>query len=451
MIYPRCIAVRTCARFLSSLAIALLVFVPTSAWAVYPQKIELVGKGAEEIPTANIRFEANDGSVVMVKKDDDDGTIALIFPGDTPVPGSLILPLPDGSTARVAIPVAKPSEKIVLDLPRRSARAIPDRPGPNRSFPVKPSRSPSVTISVIGGVMDTQLPSVGAGTRVSGGTESFAALLDENVAIPFGGVGVSVGLGGGTLDLFGGYGEGNDRAISSIAAGGAVDVAITYTNRSPGNSTGIFLGNRGLDTMINRQADVLKFGGVYSLPLGEPNQSNGQINGRIGVEYKRVRQNIDASIISPSFGMNITANYRQRSRDANKSLILGAEYRQQSDSGFYFVFGADGMLIHRNASLNSVQNIVCTVCAASDRAFTITVTDSNNGITFGGRANAELGFAVSKTVSIGILGFAEYIDEVTQITNPRTGDDLFIRNQPTAIGTRSSRSFGGAVVLRIGL
>jgi len=430
--------------------LAALAFSASSpAWAVYPQKVELIGEDAEEIPTASIRFEANDGSQVIVEDDDDNGTIALIFPNDRSVPGDLVIVSPDGTSTRIAVPAAGPGEKILIDLPRRSARAVPDRPGPSAS--ATPGEKPKVTISLFGGAMDSQVPEVGAGTVVDGGSEDFAALLDDSLTVPFGGGSIAFEVGGGSLELFGGFGEASDQASSSIAAGGAVDVAIAYTDFSPAGSTGLFLGNVGLDTVIDRDVDVLKLGGVFTVPLGSASPEGGQVNGRIGVEYKRVRQDIDAWVMSPSFGMDITANYRQRSSDKNLSLILGAEYRQQVAGGFYFAFGADGMLINRNADLNSVQDIVCMVCAAPEDAFTITVTDDDSGVTFGGRANAEIGFDIGGNVSLGVLGFAEYVDKVTQIANPRNGDDLFVRMQPTQIGSRSATNFGGALVLRVGL
>jgi len=423
---------------------ALLLSLPVAAWAVYPQKMVLTGDGANEIPSTSISFLLPDGSSVPVQEDDDGGLI-LIFPGDSAEPGTLVVTLPDGTTKSIPVRPPRPGDVLVVNVPRGTAGFRPDQPAN-----AGPGAPPPVTVFIFGGYAGMDLPTVGAGTLITGGGEEFAAMLGNRVDIPFGGAGVAFPAGPGVVTIYGGYGEGSDRAANSTPAGGDVDVGIVFTDFAPSGSTGLFLGNAGLDTMISRDADVLRLGGVYSFPLGDTGPQGGFF-GRVGVEYQRIEQSVVATVTSPTFGPAISATYTQNVDDSYVALILGGEYQYREPGGVFFATGVDGLLINRDADLDSRQAIICTVCAGDDRDFTVTIEDSDSGVTFGARARAEIGLDLGGNSSISVGGFVEYIDKVSQIVNPRTGDDLFVRNQPTAIGTQSATNYGGMVTLRLGL
>lgn len=428
----------------AALAAGLLAL-STPAWAVYSQKVMLTGEGAREIPTTSISFTLPDGSSVPVRQDDDDGGLVLLFPGDNAEPGTLVVTLPNGTTRSILVRPPGPGNVLVVDVPRGTASSRPDRPAT-----AGPGSRPPVSIFVNGGYAQMELPPIGAGTLITGGREDFAAHLGDNVGIPFGGGGGSFPAGPGMVTIFGAYGEGKDRAANSTPAGGAVNVGIVFTDRAPSGSTGVFLGNAGLDTHIRRDAQVIRLGGDYVFPLGD-NGPKGGFFGRGGVEFQRVEQSVTAMVTSPTFGPSISSTYTQQVDDSYLALIVGGLYRSRQEGGFFFDIGIDGLLINRDASLDSHQRNICTVCTGADRDFTVTITDKDDGITFGARARAEIGIELGGGTSISVGGFVLYVDKVSQIVNPRTGDDLFVRNQPTAIGTHSATSYGGIVTLRIGL
>lgn len=431
--------------FIRSLGAALL-FSPTAAYAIYTQEVDLQTGTGEEIPTSLISFEPADGSTVTVEEDDDDGSIALIFPGDRSVPGTLVIDRPDGPAIRIAIPAAGPGERITVDVPRRTARVVRDPSGPgDRSGP------PRATISLIGGFGAVEAPPVGTGVLIEGGGESFAAELDDSVGIPFGGLSVGIPAGPGTLNLFGGYGEGSDDISTSVPAGGGIDVGFVNTDFAPSGSTGVFLGNAGLDTSLMRDVNVLSFGGSYALPIGGSPEKGKIWDAYFSLEYSRTEQSIWGNVTSPSFGNDISSTINQEVSDRYITLGAGPRLRGQSDSGFFYYIGAQALLVHHRGELQSNQSVICNLCGAADQAFTIDLAEHTDGVTFGARGKAGFGIEISNGTSIGAYGFAEYYDERGQIVNPRTGDDLFIRNQPTALGSQSATNYGGAVVFTIGL
>ena len=421
-------------------AISIIGLSSTPAWAAYSQKLELTGEGADEIPSTSISFLLPDGTNIPVQEDDDDdGGLILIFPGDGAEPGTLVIALPDGTTRTIPVSPPRPGNVLVIDVPRGTARSRPDRPAT-----AGPGAAPTVNVFLSGGYASMELPPVGAGTLITGAGEEFAAMLGNRMDMPMGSVGLAFPAGPGMLSFYGTYGEGNDRAASSTPAGGNVDVGIVFTDFAPSGSTGLFLGNAGLDVAIRRDADMLRLGGVYNLPFGD-NGPQGGLFGRAGIEYQRVEQSVMATVTSPAFGAAISATYDQQVQDNYVALILGAEYLSRQPSGLFLTAGVDGLLIHRDAELDSRQTITCTLCVGNDRNFTVAIQDSDKGITFGGRVRLGIGYALSDTVSVSANGFGEYVDKVSQIVNPRTGDDLFLRNQPTAIGTRSATNFGASL------
>jgi len=434
------------AQFLTRALAAALLFSPSAAFAIYTQEVDLETGDGQEIPTSSISFEANDGSTVTVEEDDDDDGIALIFPGDRSVPGTLIIDRPGGPAIRIPVPVARPGEKIVVNVPNETATVLRDPSGPGDG-----SRSPRVTISLLGGYGTVDAPSVGTGVLIEPGGERFAAELDDSIGVPFGGLSLAIPVGPGAVNIFGGYGEASDDIFTSTPAGGSIDVGFVNTDFAPSGSTGLFLGNAGLDTVLARDVSVFTFGGSYSFPLGGPPESSGGFLGVASFEFSRTEQDIAGVVTSPSFGADISSTIVQEASDRYITFGIGPKYKGSDPSGFYYFVGAQGLLVHHKGELDSNQIVVCNLCGGPDQAFTLSVSDSRDGISFGARAKAGFGFDLGSGTSIGAYGFAEYYDERGKIVNPQTGDDLFIRNQPTALGSQSAFNYGAAAVLTVGL
>jgi hypothetical protein len=245
------------------------------------------------------------------------------------------------------------------------------------------------------------------------------------------------------------YTEGEDRVSNATPAGGNIDTGIVFTDFAPSGSTGLFLGNAGLDTNIFRQIEVLGIGGGYRHPLDR----NAVINAGLAFTYSMTQTDIVARVTSPSFGDDISADYTQSLDDNRFTVFLTLDYDGAaaiSEGPFVQAGGGVGIAFY-DVELESQQDVVCNLCSGADRDFTLTVTDEEDGTAFAARGFAGVGYKFNDKLAISVNGFVDHRDQVAQIVNPRTGDDLFVRNQPTAIGFTSGTSYGGFLQLTIGL
>lgn len=434
-------------RFFRALtAGAMIALMASPAWAVYPQRVTLTGEGASEIPSTSISFNLPDGTAVPVQEDDDDDSgLILLFPGDMAEPGTLVVNLPGQPPRRIAVPRVPAGSDLVVDLPRGVAMVVPggsgDRPG-------KPG-SPRVRLGLLGGYGESFVPPVGAGTLIFGNGEDFAAQTDDKVSGPAGGGTASFPLFGGQGHFAVVYGEGSDGATNSTPAGGNIDTGIVFTDFAPSGSTGLFLGNAGLDTRIARDVESFSIGGGYRHPLDR----EGVFGAGVSLFYSTTQTDIAASVSSPTFGNDITADYTQSLDDNRFTLFLTLDYdgSQAVEKGFFVTAGGGVGVDFYDVSLESRQSVVCNLCGGADQAFTLEVGDERDGTAFAARGFAGAGFKFGGNVAVSFNGFVEHRDKVAQIVNPRTGDDLFLRNQPTTIGFDSGTSYGGFVLVTIGL
>lgn len=427
-------------------AVAFTCLLTTPAWAVYNQKVILTGEGAEEIPSTSISFTLPDGTAVPVKKDDDeDGGLVLVFPGDAAEKGTLIVAIPGQQPRRIAVPMVPPGNDLVIDLPRGIAAVVPSGPGDRGLAPPKPR----VTLNFLGGYGDRFAPQVGAGTLIFDNGEEFAAQTDERVNGPVAGGSASFPLFSGSGHFNITYAEGEDRASNATPAGGNIDTGIVFTDFAPSGSTGLFLGNAGLDTNIFRQIEALEIGGGYRHPLDR----NAVFNAGLAFTYSLTKTDIAARVTSPTFGDDISADYTQSLDDDRFTVFFTLDYDgSQAVSQGPFVQAGGGIgLDFYDVGLESRQDVLCNLCGGADRDFTINVSDQEDGTAFAARGFAGAGYKFNEKLAISINGFVDHRDKVAQIVNPRTGDDLFVRNQPTAIGFTSGTSYGGYLQLTIGL
>lgn len=422
-------------RTIAGSLLLLTMLVSAPAWATYVQKVTVTGGNASELPAASIRFESSDGSQVEVRKDDDGG-LSLVFPGDKGASGTLVIDFPDGSSTRVAIPEAPAGVAIGVDLPGGTAAALP---------PSVPLRVPTVEFKLGGGMIQIDPPSVGAGTVIGSGGERFAATTDNRMAMPSISASISFAAGPGALSIYAGAGWGDD-AVQTSVANGTDNVGIVYHDFSPNRSTGVFLGARGLDTRIEREVDYLKFGGVYQwAPLNREGALG--FGPRTGLGYMEVRQQIRSAVSSPTYGSAITSEAEQRVKDRYMIVSLGVGAATRPPTGLYAGAGADALLVYRRSRFESSQHNICTLCAMPQRDFTITIDEEDDEVSIGGKLSIELGLRTESGFSAALQGYGLYLDKVAAIRNTMTGDDLFVRNQPSYLGSESSFSYGGQLVL----
>lgn len=432
-------------------ALVASVMIAPAAHAAYPQTVTVKTDGGQELPSGSIIFALGDGTRIPVEKDDD-GNLTIIFPGDRSEPGTLFVTLPGKPIQTIAAPAVPPGQTLLIDLPTGTARAVPPPGTPARSDNFGPG---GFLIEPFGGYGSFGVPGVGAGTLILPTTEVFAAETDDRIAMPFGGLRFAAPAFGGALSITGGYGEGSDSAANSTAAGGN-PVGFVFTNFAPSGSTGLFLGPSALETRVDRSYSRFGISAAQLWPLDDGQR----IFGGFVFGYDRHRTRIDASVSSPTFGNNIRTTLQQVLDQDD--LSFGAALRYAGEFGGFRLadpgsprgpslsVGAAVLAVHRDVDLDSLQQVTCNVCGPADRSFTIALQDNDKGFSIGARLDAALGIPLSSTVSLNIGGGVEYRDKVAGIVNPRTGDDLFIRRQPTAIGYRSATNYYGSIGVAFG-
>ncbi|MFU7529466.1 hypothetical protein [Qipengyuania sp. ASV99] len=428
----------------SAIVLGLLAGASAPAMAAFNQRVIVDTGTGQEIPGGSLSFELPDGTTAPVEEDDD-GSLVIVFPGDTAEPGTLIVAVPGQPQRRIAVPMVPGGSDLVIDLPGNRARAVPRGPS---DMPGGPD-TPRVMINLFGGYGEMFVPPVGAGTLIFGNGEEFAAQTDDRVSGPVGGGSASFPMFGGSGHLDFRYADGSDRASNSTPPGGDIDTGIVFTDFAPSGSTGLFLGNVGLDTAIEREVEHFSVGGGYRHPVG----LDGQVGLGFTFQYASTQTDIFARVTSPTFGNDISADYDQSLDDDRITVFFNLDYdgSQTVERGVFFHAGGGLGLDFYDVSLESRQNVICNLCAGPDANFTLLVDDESDGTAFAARGFAGIGVKLGGNLAVSVNGFANHRDKIAQIVNPRTGDDLFVRNQPTAIGFDSGTSYGAFVLLTIGL
>lgn len=427
-----------------------LILAATPAWAVYNQTMVLTGTNAQAVPASSISFTTAGGETVTVadNDDDNDGVFILVFPGSNAEAGTLNVLRGDGSQASIAVPAAGPGEKIQVNLDTGTATPVRDQPMSEPRTTSTDTAPDTPTATAIGSYDSFEVPRVGAGTRITGGGESFVALSKKHLS-GWSGMGV-LGLPnvmGGKLDFGVMYGEADGNSSGTVADD-TDSVGIVYHDFSPNNSTGINLGANGLNVSTRAEVDHTSFFARYSLPGG----NNGYGFTPFGkLFYSSIDQLHASSISSPVFGNSISTTARQKVSENLWGLELGL--RLDSDSnGVRTGFGAGVIGYYRDAKLRSSQHNICTLvaCPLPQQNFTIDIDDSDDDFSFGFDVNANIGVGIGGGAEIGLIGSLIYFDKLAKVWNPASGNDLFLDNNPTHLETGSSTVWRAGGYLKVG-
>lgn len=445
------------------LGLAILVLTSGPAWAVYNQTGFIADPGASDVPISKITFTTPAGIDVPVEEDDDDERAFIIFfPSDLPSRGTLTVEREDGSSVQIAVPQGRPGETVRVDLGTGRAQLVSGGV-PEWLNRIDGPADPSWNVSLSGNYASFDLPSVGAGTVIGPnfgeeGNEAFLAVRDGRIGVPIIALDFLYNFGGPDAPRLSGtlaYGWGDDETAASIAPG-TQSVGIVYHNFAPSGSTGAFLGASGLDATIDSeisfakarflyefQADIF-FGGTSGGP---------DIRPRVGAMITHIERDVTTSVWSPSFGTSITSDTQQVVEDTNIAISVGLGYRggpSGGGPGIISGLGADVLAYYYARDLDSLQRNICTVCGSEDQAFDVQISDSDNGVDIGVTGTGYFGYQLDNGLSFGLTGSFLYMNSVGQIDNTRTGDDLFVRNQPTALGESSSFGFSAGLFAAIG-
>lgn len=424
------------------------------AWAIYNQSAIITDPGSS-VPVTNISFVTPSGTQVPVEEDDDDDTaLIILFPGDAPTSGTLVVERSDGSVSRIAVPKAAPGETLQIDLGQGTATSLPQTPYIPSTYPA--GDLPRVTFSAGGLYVGADIPSVGAGTVIGPnfgeeGNEEFVAVRGGVIDMPL----VSLGFNYRLADAIDApnisgllaFGGGDEYVTGSVPVG-TESVGIVYHDFSPGGSTGVFLGPSGLDVAIDQEIEFFKARLVYDRSFGWE-VFDKDLRPRLGLQFHYVKQDVVSTAWSPEFGQSVLSTATQELDENVISLILGIGGTRypSSGTGFSTGFTADALIYHYDRDLRSIQSNICGVCPLSDQAFDIAIDDSDNGVSVGAEFGGHFSYVINETWTVGLQGKLQYLPSVGQIENTRTGDDLFVRNQPTTIGDDDALSYGGGLYL----
>lgn len=448
---------------------------PRSPPPVFNQRIELIDGNGVDLPANNISFVTTEGVRIPISKNNVPGQYWLAFPGDRPVAGQLTISRP-GSTNGVNIsiidvPAPSAQEWAAVDLPTgrvvmKNATGGFRVPSAQRTGQVESDgflrmpltqplpltgNSPSVEVSGGIGNRSVELPQTGTGTKISGGGEHALARLGRRLTLRGYEVEVAVGppvlRGIGGIDraslLFSQY-SGDDHSSGSVAAG-ADPVAITYQDFGGMGVTGVFLGASGLDGQIRKSVES-QTGGVElrweknrvsSWPLTFYGEDSGvSIQPSVFVNYNRVETEIRHDLSTPSFD-SIHQSTRTSLDEERFDLGGGVYINRQIDMNASGEIGLHAFVRQSDTDFSSTQTNTCGVCGA-DNNFTSILHESDDNIDLGVRGSADFRYAFNDNISATLGGQITYVNSVSGIFNPTSGDDLFLRNDTAGIARESS-------------
>jgi hypothetical protein len=303
---------------------------------------------------------------------------------------------------------------------------------------------------VIPGYGSTNLPRGGYGLEFLPDSERFVAKTDNNLQ----GYTVDVGIKPKNSDFQLTYSfTSADGSSSGQIASGTGNVGIVYNDFSPGGSTGIAIGASGLDVQTDTEYKSHQFelARIVDVALWGGGKKSQRFDFGVGARFDKTDHM--AMVSTPTFS-DISSQSDQLIKE--KSFFLSAETSIKLTQ-FEFGRGISGVRIlprieggYRRANLDSSQINICGLCGASDQNFTINIEDKDSGAYFGAELGASVDFPLADNVGVRFMANTWWRSDQAGVQNPETGDDLFVRNQPTQLytGDTTGYMFGAGLVGR---
>ena len=366
-----------------------------------------------------------------------------------------------GRWARETLIVLDEWERTIRNI--RETRAIPrderhssSGPAPVTIPNVLMEREPRVVLvsSLGSGALDVGLhPGIGF-QRPSGGPETFAGISDEafqmqTLSMILFPMAWRQWLLSGSLT----YGRGDAEAEGRVPDGSGVDAGFVYGGLSPSGSSGVNLGNRGLDWATEAEADL------WHLKFKMTRMASGPVAMFIYANYVRAAR----EYLGQAHGEVHFAD----SSGPGQTYLLSQERRQQvTDDLFGFGVGAGFHIplgdtrwrsggwmslgpAWRRSSLDSVERNRCdTLCGPANEDFTLAFDEEDDGFTWTAAAGLYLEYALSDGVSLGVGADAGWVDRVGTVVNPHSGDQVFYDGETTRLGSDSALNYNFRVGVR---
>jgi len=219
------------------------------------------------------------------------------------------------------------------------------------------------------------------------------------------------------------YEDVDGTAVSQVE-NGTDNTGIVYHDRAPNGSTGVAIGNRGLDIIV--ESERKKFDAKYKWFF--TNESN--INVYTGIEGSFSDTTHDAQISTPTFS-DIRSDIRQEIDNDYIGAVLGAKTDFEVAQKLRLAAGVEASIGGLFAGLDSLQTNQCGLCAADEQSFTINIEDNQTKAAFALSAELLLTYSLGNNIEMGLKGSAEWRNKEGYPRNPESGDDLFIDNNPT--------------------
>lgn len=297
------------------------------------------------------------------------------------------------------------------------------------------------------GTGEAELPQVGIGfQRPAGGTETYAGFSIERMSIQSLGLVVQpLRVEDWTVTGSATFTWGDGRAWGMVPSGTGIDTGMVYGGLSPSGSSGINVGDRGLEWDFRSEFESSNF----KVKISRPNQPL-----FVYVDYLHGEQRYEGWALSEVvFAPNTYVISQERTQSVTDDMI-GAGIGVSFD---YAIFGgvdwraggwASAGLFYRWSELESYERNVCELCAAPDDDFTLRFNEQDEGFAVAAAVGAYLEYAVTPDFSIGIGADAAYLSSVGAVVNPSSGDEVFFDGLTTRLGEESAWAYTGRIGTR---
>lgn len=223
-----------------------------------------------------------------------------------------------------------------------------------------------------------------------------------------------------------------DGSSAAQLQAGSDTVGIVFHDRAPSGSTGLALGANGLDVRTSTSHTDFTARAGIRLHSSSPTKDGFNTNVDFHLGFSTQDTKHTSHITTPAFP-DITSNASQDiSNDyyfAETQVSVNRYVGSAAIVGFEAAAGIGAV----NSGLKSSQVNQCGGCTPSDQMFSINIDDKGSKEYLSLKAGITAKVPLSGGVNATLGGHAYWNSATGYAKNPETGDDLFIRNEPTRL------------------
>jgi hypothetical protein len=242
------------------------------------------------------------------------------------------------------------------------------------------------------------------------------------------------------LDMAMQYAFGEDEDDGFVEDGTGIDTGFVYADFSPGGSTGVNIGDRGLDW--TSEVDVASL----NIEAKLARRSNGPATWFAYTDFLHLERDHNAralgQVVFPGMTFDITQERQQTITDNLIGVGAGLQFGAKPTSWLNLGGWVSGGVFHRWSELDSRERNVCGLCGPADADFTLNLDDEDSGVTWVAAAGVFAEIPLGERISIGLGADVNYIDEVGMVYNPSSGDDVFVDGKHTALTSNALFTWG---------